>query len=133
MEETDSNIKKVIQIVLITGLAGAIILTFINFTSFQKDSTHSSLLILTFVLIIVSSLILNKFLNHHFLSYFKRVFLGFSTYCISLAILFIEESLFTSFYIHRTFSDLLIGLFQMLLFGFAVSLVSAIFVKTKSH
>jgi hypothetical protein len=133
MEKIDSNIKKPVQIVLATGFGGAIILMLINFTSFQRAQTHASLLILTFILIIVAALVLNKFLNHHLLSYIQRVLLGFITYSISLTLLFITEILFTTFYSKMTFLDYVDGILVLLLFGLAISFIFAIFLKTKAR
>jgi len=133
MEKIDSDIKKPVQIVVATGFGGGIILMLINFTSFKQEQTHASLLILTFILIVAAALVLNKFLNHHLLSYIKRVLLGFITYSISFTLLFITEILFTTFYRNRTFKDCVGGILSFLMIGLVISLMFAIFLKTKAR
>jgi hypothetical protein len=115
------------------GFAGGLVLIYISRIPFQYQyrAYRGFTLLSVYIAIIVTYLILVKFLVPHYLPYIKRVGYGLISFIVALIPFLIFETVYTSFAYKKTFWDVTSVILMLTGIGLIISLIFSIFIKRK--
>ncbi|MBD1366865.1 hypothetical protein IDJ77_23850 [Mucilaginibacter sp. ZT4R22] len=131
MPQTLSSNYNPFKIAILAGVFGGFSLIAINLTPFTHGYNQGNSLLLVFILTIVGTQLLNKYLAKLNAIFIQRV--AFSTTAIAIAsiIFLVYEIIFTVFANNKTIIGYIFYWVMMVAAGFVISLLSALFIKPK--
>nr|WP_294941579.1 hypothetical protein [uncultured Mucilaginibacter sp.] len=131
MPQTLSSNYDPFKIAILTGVFGGISLIVINLAPFTHGYNQGNSLLLVFILTILGTQLLNKYLAKLNAIFIKRAVFSTAAIAIASIIFLVYETIFTAFANNKTIIGYVFYWFMMVAVGFIISLVSALFIKPK--